>query len=93
MEILLLRNLAYGPLVLFNRSRFVYKEIASESKVFSWRELWDIIEFVKKGKQICVDCFNIVADIDLLEDNFLISIFTSSNDTGLNVNVSGVTCR
>ena len=36
---------------------------------------------------------SIVADIDLLEDDFLISIFTSSNDTGLNVNVSGVTCR
>ena len=43
---------------------------------------------------MCTDCFKIVASIVLLDDDFLtfsftISFFTSSEDTKVNLNLSG----
>ena len=44
---------------------------------------------------MCTDCFNIVAGIDLLEDDllaprFIISFFTPANGTRLNENASAI---
>ena len=44
---------------------------------------------------MCTDCFKIVAGIALLDDdfltfNFIISFFTSSGDTKVKLNVSGI---
>ena len=69
-----------------------FRQVAGS--VFSWREWWLVL--VKKDKQICADPSKVVADIDFLEDDllsrFIISFSTSPNDTGLNLNVSGIIC-